>query len=148
MTQVLERRRPLATRLAGPLLTAAVVAAGAVALHLRDPNTRGSWGYCPVSLVLGVDCPGCGSLRAVHALTNGDLVAAASSNLLLTLAVPVALVAWAVWLRRAWRPQPSPEPRPKTARRLSPALVGAVTGVVVVAFTVLRNLPAGAWLHS
>lgn len=153
MTQAPVLRRSAATRLAGPLLTGAVVVAGAVALHLRDPNTRGSWGYCPVSLVLGVDCPGCGSLRAVHALTNLDVVAAASSNLMLVLAVPVAVVAWAVWLRRAWRPRP-PEPAwpppsgPETARRLSPALVWAVTGVAVVAFTVLRNLPAGAWLHS
>lgn len=154
MTQAPVLRRSATTRLAGPLLTGAVVAAGAVALHLRDPNTRGSWGYCPVSLVLGVDCPGCGSLRAVHALTNLDVVAAASSNLMLTLAVPVAVVAWLVWLRRSWRPRPMTGPMtgamtgPETARRLSPALVWAVTGVAVVAFTVLRNLPAGAWLHS
>ncbi|WP_036195965.1 DUF2752 domain-containing protein [Nocardioides aequoreus] len=154
MTHAPVLQRSAVTRLAGPLLTGGVAVAGAVALHLRDPNTRGSWGYCPVSLVLGVDCPGCGSLRAVHALTDLDVVAAASSNLMLTLAVPVALVAWVVWLRRAWRPRPPQGPTawapsgPETARRLSPALVWAVTGVAVVAFTVLRNLPAGAWLHS
>lgn len=141
------RPRPRGRRLAGPLLTGGVVLAGVVALHLRDPHVQGSWGYCPVSLVLGLDCPGCGALRAVNLLSNGDVVGAASSNLLFTLAVPVLLVAWTLWLVRAWRPASSPRP-PDTTRRLSPARVWAVTGVAVLAFTVLRNLPAGAWLHS
>jgi hypothetical protein len=87
-------------RLASPLAAGGIAAVGALALHVRDPHTAGSWGFCPVAL-LGLACPACGSLRAVNDLTHLDLSAAASSNLLLVLAVPVAL---ALWGRRSSSP--------------------------------------------
>ena len=34
-------------RLASPLAAGAVAALGTVALHVRDPHSSGSWGYCP-----------------------------------------------------------------------------------------------------
>ena len=42
----------------------------------------------------GAWCPGCGSLRAVNDLTHGDVLAAASSNLVLVLALPVLALLW------------------------------------------------------
>ena len=68
-----------------PLLTIGGLAAATVALHFRDPHSQYSWGMCP-SAALGLSCPGCGGLRAVNDLTNGDLAGAASSNLLLVVA--------------------------------------------------------------
>ena len=62
------------------------------ALHVRDPHVTHSWGVCPLYAVTGVYCPGCGGLRGVNDLTNGNLGAAASSNLLLVILAPVALV--------------------------------------------------------
>ena len=47
--------------------------AATIALRLRDPHDSGSWGYCPWKLLTGLDCPGCGALRAVNDLTHGDL---------------------------------------------------------------------------
>ncbi len=65
--------------LRAPLQSLAVLGAATVAVHLRDPHVSGSWGYCPSRLLFGIDCPGCGGLRAVHDVTHLDLGAAVSS---------------------------------------------------------------------
>ena len=129
-------------RLTRPLLTGAAVVAATVALRLRDPHTEGSWGLCPFKALTGLDCPGCGSLRAVNDLTHGDVVAALSSNLLVTLALPFVVAGWLLWVRRSWSGAPRPE-----RRSLHPAAF-AVLLVLTVAFTVARNTAWGAWLHS
>lgn len=126
-------------RLASPLAVGAVAALGAVALHLRDPHTSGSWGYCPTALV-GFWCPFCGSLRAVNDATHLDLAAAASSNLLLVAAAPAVVGLWVRRLVACWRGGAAMRP-------LQVPRAGWVTLLVLVAaFTVARNLPLGAWL--
>ena len=50
----------------------------------------------------GAWCPGCGSLRAVNDLTHGDVLAAASSNLVFVLALPVLALLWVGWVRHSW----------------------------------------------
>jgi len=127
-------------RMLGPALAIGGLAAATLALHLRDPHESGSWGYCPTAL-LGLDCPGCGGLRAVNDLTHLRLADAASSNLLLVLALPLAVFALARWTLDEWRGV-TRLPRPRTTWL-------ATTGVVavLVAFTVLRNLP-GSWLAA
>ena len=131
------------SRLTGPFVAAGVVGALTVALRLRDPHQSGSWAYCPFKLLTGLDCPGCGSLRAVNDLTHGDIVAAASSNLLFVIAVPIVVVLWLLWVRRSWT---GTAPRPLAKRTTS--VLWATTLVVAVVFTVLRNTPWGSWLHS
>jgi hypothetical protein len=126
-------------RLVGPLVTAATAAAATVALHVRDPHVSHSWGVCPLYALTGVYCPGCGGLRAVNDLGNGHVVQAASSNLLLVLAVPVALIAFWRWSSASWTGRP-PTPLPTLSAPVKVALV-----VVVVGFTLARNLP-GSWL--
>jgi hypothetical protein len=128
-------------RLAAPLAAAGAVGLAALALHVRDPHRDGAWGSCPFRLLTGLDCPGCGSLRAVHDLTGLDLVGAASSNLLLVAMVPLAVLVWGRWVARAWRGGT----RPLLSLR-TPVVTAALA--VVLAFAVLRNLPAGAWLAS
>ena len=122
-----------------PVLTIGGLAAATVALHFRDPHAQYSWGMCP-SAALGLSCPGCGGLRAVNDLTNGDLAAAASSNLLLLVALPFAVVALALWAFDSWRGTQSTIPW----QRLKPLL--PVLLAVVLAFTLVRNLGVGAWL--
>lgn len=112
-----------------------------LALHLRDPHQDGSWGQCPLKFVTGLECPGCGGLRAVNDLTNLDLLGAVSSNLLVVLAIPVAVFFWLRWVRAAWTGAPSEV-------RLDVLPTAAVVGILVVmaVFVVLRNIPAGSWL--
>ena len=137
--------RPRSRRVGVPLVTAGLVSATTVALRFRDPHVHGSWGLCPFKLLTGWDCPGCGSLRAVNDLTHGDLLGAASSNLVLVLAIPFALAGWGLWLRRSW----TGEPRPGSGlSRAGGLLALALLVTALVAFTVARNTVAGAWLHS
>lgn len=127
--------RTRAERLRAPLLTIGGLGAATVALHYRDPHVSGSWGFCP-SAAMGVWCPGCGGLRAVNDLTHGDVAAAASSNLLLVVLIPVAVLGLLVWTRDRWRGASTRVPS------------GAVWALVVAAglFTLLRNTPAAPWL--
>ena len=127
-----------AQRVVAPVATVAGLAATTLALHVRDPHASGSWGYCPTSL-LGFYCPGCGALRAVNDLTNGDLAAAASSNLLLLLAMPVAVFVLARWTVDAW------QGRQRGRSALSSWPVLSVGIAMAVVFTVARNL-SGSWL--
>ena len=126
-------------RWAWPVATAAVLALAVIALRLRDPHVSGSWGLCPWKFALGVDCPGCGGLRAVNDLTHGDVVAAASSNLLAVLAIPAAVTVWLLWLDRVRTRRPLPSP---------PGWVWGLGLAVLAVFTLVRNLPAGSWLAS
>ena len=74
-----------------PATTIGALSLLTLALHVRDPHQHGSWGLCP-SAAMGIYCPGCGGLRAVNDLTHGDVGAALSSNILVTLMIPVGVV--------------------------------------------------------
>ena len=126
-------------RMLAPVATIGGLALATLALHLRDPHQHGSWGLCP-SAALGVYCPGCGGLRAVNDLTNGHVGAALSSNLLVTLLIPVASLGLLVWALDSWRGRS----RRVSRERLRPLLAAVIT--VLVVFTIARNTGAGAWL--
>jgi hypothetical protein len=77
---------------------------GVAYLGVVDPNEPGHYPLCPTQALLGVDCPGCGGLRCVHALTRGDVVGALDHNALAVLVLlPLAVITWALWFRREWR---------------------------------------------
>jgi hypothetical protein len=118
---------------------AAAAGVGALALRLRDPHESGAWGICPFHAMTGAWCPGCGSLRAVNDLTHGDLLAAASSNLVLVLALPVLAWLWVDWLRHAWAGR-----RRRSVGLSTPTVMLVLVPILV--FSVVRNLPFGAWL--
>ncbi|WP_028645667.1 DUF2752 domain-containing protein [Nocardioides sp. URHA0020] len=126
-------------RVQGPVLLIGGLAAATLALRLRDPHQHGSWGFCP-SAAMGIYCPGCGGLRAMNDLTHGDLGAAASSNLMLVLALPVVVVLLGRWALDRWTG------RERDHRTRLILGVTIAYGVALAVFTVLRNLPAGSWL--
>jgi hypothetical protein len=127
-----------ARRLRRPLGTAAAIGAATLALHLRDPHQRGSWGLCPFKALTGWDCPACGGLRAVNDLGHGQLTEAAHSNLLFVASIPLLLGLWALWVRRSWT-DGSPRVPSATIRPLVVAY-----GVLALVFTVVRNTPWGS----
>jgi len=131
--------RPRSERMRAPLSTVAALAAATAALHLRDPHVHGSWGLCPLYATTGIYCPGCGGLRGVNDLTDGHVWQAASSNLLLVLAIPFAVLVLARWGYAAWTGR-DVAAVPVMSRAVKAGLI-----LLVVVFTVARNLP-GSWL--
>ena len=123
-----------------PLATIGGLGLATIALHLRDPHESGSWGLCP-SAALGFWCPGCGGLRGVNDLTDLRIVDAASSNLVLVLAMPVVIFLLGRWALDSW----SGRVRRSMDHRVSAVLL-TLSLTALAAFTVLRNLPAGSWL--
>jgi hypothetical protein len=129
----------------GPVVVAMAAAAALTCLAIRDPNSPGAYGHCPFKALTGWDCPGCGSLRALHALTHGDVRTALDQNVLLVMAVPFLVWRWITWTRRsAIRARTGEAP----AGRLAPPWVLWTVLAVVLAFWVVRNLPGVPFLGS
>jgi hypothetical protein len=104
----------------------------------RSPERAGRYPVCPFHAATGLWCPGCGSLRAMHALANGDLITAVHRNVLLIGSLPLLAYGWLWWLRRSFDDGRA-RPAPRVFSSLS--VVAAL-----VAFGVLRNLPGFGFL--
>lgn len=124
-------------RVRSPLLWGAGTLAAVLVVHVWDPNQPGSYGLCPFRELTGLVCPGCGGLRAVHAITHGDWATAWGLNPAVALGLPVAVAAWLVWLVVSWR-RPHGVAAPAPRRALVPWLGLAA----MFLFGVLRNVPA------
>ena len=98
-------RRPVRTALV------ALSFIGIFLLFLFDPATTSFYPPCLFRTVLGMQCPGCGSLRAAHQLLHGNLAAAWELNKAVAAGVPVALFAALLRWRRG-RPPREPEITP------------------------------------
>jgi Protein of unknown function (DUF2752) len=110
----------------------AVAAAGLAYLMAVDPHDPRAWApFCPVKLVTGLDCPGCGGLRLAHDLVHGDLHAAVYDNLFLLLTSPLLVYQ----LGRHWRAVRAGEPH-QVPRALAYGLAGGA-----LAWMAVRNLP-------
>jgi hypothetical protein len=123
-----------ARRIAGPASEAVLAGAAAGFLYLVNPHSHQVFLPCPFRALTGLYCPFCGGLRMVHDLAHGQLAAALHDD---ALALPLLLLAVLAWLNLAvgrWRGRPVV--RVRRPVWLYPALV-----VVLVAWTVLRNLP-------
>jgi hypothetical protein len=123
--------------LAGMVL-AGLLAGGFLLAHF-PPDQHVFYPRCSLHSWTGLHCPGCGSLRALHALTQGDLAGAMKSNLLLTAGAPVLLLVLATrWWRR----------RDSGLADGIPAWVLWFFLALVLVFGLVRNLPGSAfgWL--
>ncbi len=114
-----------------PVLMGVLVAAGTALVLWWDPRQGGPV-LCPLLALTGWYCPACGGLRTVADLATGDLAGAWSMNPMLTVALPVLGLVWARWLWRSWRNLPPRDP---------PAGVFLAIGILLVVFTVARNIP-------
>jgi hypothetical protein len=115
---------------------AATLSSGAVLLAVLfffPPGQYGFYPRCLLHTLTGLQCPGCGGLRAVHQLLHGHVAAAFAYNPLFVLALP--------WLGglAVWQSQRLLTGRPLVNPFRRPAIIWAVA-TLVVAFTVARNL--------
>lgn len=116
-----------------PLIAAIGIAATlAVVYIIFDPAETWWMPKCPFHFLTGLDCPGCGSQRAVHALFHGNFKEAFSHNALLILMIPyLGLMGYAEIARSR---------HPKLYRNLThPAFIFSIVGIVCL-WTVIRNL--------
>lgn len=132
-----EGSRPAGFRLAAILLGSIAVGVG-VLVFFFNPTTHGFYPVCQFHRLTGLNCPGCGMTRALYALLHGDFKAAWQDNALLVAAV-IALPVRVVWLavnKKNGRP----------AVKFFPGTLFWPLLVVALIFTILRNLPAFAFL--
>ena len=60
----------------------------AAALYWLDPASCAWYPRCPLHMLTGWQCAGCGALRATHALLHGNLLGALRLNPLFVLSLP------------------------------------------------------------
>lgn len=126
--------------MAQPLAAGALAASAITVLALINPSEPGHYPLCPFRAMTGFDCPGCGSLRALHDLATGHPLSALDHNALTVLAVPFMVLAWAGWLRRSALGLRRPAPQPRW-------VVLTLLALVVV-WWIVRNLPGVPFLGS
>lgn len=70
-----------------------IVFIGALLLYQRyNPMEAAFFPACPFKSITGLECPGCGSQRAIHHLLNLEIGKAFQYNALLILAIPYILL--------------------------------------------------------
>ncbi|MEV7977768.1 DUF2752 domain-containing protein [Streptomyces sp. NPDC086519] len=126
-------------RLAVPVSVLGAVVGAFAYVGAVDPNQPGHYPVCPLYRLTGLYCPGCGGLRSAHAFIHGDFLAALRDNAVGVLAYAGFAVVWTVWVTRAVRGRPA-------RIELRPVQMWSL-GVLLLVFTVVRNLPLGGWLH-
>lgn len=65
-----------------------LIVVGGIALYFLNPTQYSFMPKCPVKLITGLSCPGCGFQRAVHALLHGRFEEAIKYNLFFAYAIP------------------------------------------------------------
>jgi hypothetical protein len=119
-------------RLLGGILA---VFAGAIAmLDVFDPATSGVFPPCPLRYLTGWYCPGCGSLRAIHQLLQGNLSAAWALNPLTVVLLPFLAYGMASYAFFQIRGQHLP-------RVFLPAVSIRALCAVIILFGIARNIP-------
>jgi len=124
---VARRWRWLALALAGMFAVLLAV------LFAFNPAQHSFYPFCAFHRVTGMQCPGCGGLRAAHHLLHGEVGTAFRYNPLVVLAAPVAGFFLA---RRWWR-----GPRTEQVSHRAQARLAWLAFAVLVVFWIVRNLP-------
>jgi len=103
---------------------AVVFAVTLLILFQFDPAVSRIFPPCPFHTSTGLYCPGCGSLRAIHALLHGRPAQALAMNPLMVVSLPVVTVLYLRRSRREW------------------VWLPWCALAVLVTYAVLRNIPA------
>jgi hypothetical protein len=121
-------RESRAVRIGVSSLVGGLGGAALTYIGLIDPHRPGAiFPACPFKLLTGWNCPACGGLRMTHDLLHFDLAAAAMDNIFLLIGLPT-LALWLVW-------------RWSRGGRLFSIATAVVLAVLIVAWTIVRNLP-------
>jgi hypothetical protein len=104
-------------------------------LFLFEPGRYNFYPRCLFHKTTGLLCPGCGSLRAVHQLLHGHLIAAFHFNAMLVMSLPVGIWLLGRWVIRERNGQ-------ACQFEFHPAWLWGSLAIGVL-FGIVRNLPIG-----
>ena len=110
---------------------AAVFVAALFIYSSFNPESSVWFPKCPVFMVTGFKCPGCGSQRMIHALLHGDLSGAFHHNAVLLLLLPLIIALVVV--------EPLRNRYPALYMRLNSNAVIVTALAVVVLWGIVRN---------
>ncbi len=122
---------------AGVVFGMAIVGAGAVVFFF-NPATHGFYPVCMFHKLTGLNCPGCGSTRALFALLHGNLPLALKDNAVFII-TGAALAARGAWFAAKHCGQK------RAGQFISPKILWMFL-IVAGIFSVLRNFPAFSFL--
>ena len=120
------------------LVLAATAAGIAAVVFFFNPAAYPFYPECQFHRLTGLNCPGCGGTRSLYALLHGHFAAALRDNALLVGGIVFLALRGGWFAVKIFCRRPNGEFFP--AQLLWPLLV------VMLVFTVLRNLPAFAFL--
>jgi len=100
-----------------------------------NPIDHAIFPQCPIKHFTGLDCPGCGSQRAIHYLLNGQLRTSFYQNPLLFFLAPYLLLGFYLELI------PRPTQRELKLRKIIYSYRAIqILFAVIILFTILRNI--------
>jgi len=114
--------------------TAAVT--GLLLYFFLYPSYSAYFPKCLFFTFTGFYCPGCGSQRAMVALLHADILAALHNNILFVLSLPFLIYSFIVFMRNTLNKN-----KIKLRFFYDPLFVKIVI-VLVIAFSILRNIPS------
>ena len=132
-TTLLVSRFRLSPRV-GYIALAVLGVIGVTVLYTFDPRNPGTYPVCPFLGLTGYHCPGCGTLRALHQLLHGNVIAALGYNPLTVLSLPFIAYSFVDRAMRVFRVKDLP------SIFVPHGYIWALF-VGIVAFWVLRNVP-------
>lgn len=112
-----------------------ILAVSAFVLRQNGPDGVPWLPSCLFHKLTGLHCPGCGMTRAAHAMFHGDIAGAFRFNPVGMVLLPVALVGVGLEVIGWARVKPFPY-----RLRTSPRVAWSIA-ILVIAFTIFRNLP-------
>lgn len=114
------------------LLGVIIIAVGISVYFYFDPNDSAFFPRCPFLTLTGLQCPGCGSQRAIHSLLHGDIIDAWHKNAMLVASLPfLAMLAFSELTRTRY---------PGFYRKINSGIVNRACFILVVGWWIVRNL--------
>jgi hypothetical protein len=119
-------------------VSAFVIGCGLVFVYFFNPSTHGFYPTCLFHQLTGLNCPGCGSTRALYALLHGNILIALRDNALFCVSLAGGAIWGAVFLAQKRK-------NPELYFQVPLKFVWSYLAVAII-FTVLRNLPVFSFL--